>query len=507
MNHEEINQLLDALEARGAKGGDIAKAFTQASNLTFYDLQTFVNRIYPQITPLIKWIPRSKGNGGPGTNWKSILKRNDAVINGLVGEGNRGALMNTPVTSFYRSYKTLGVDTNASFEAQSASEGLGTTAKEAAAFLLLDESRVKEELVVLGGNSGDAGTGVGLDMSAITPTVTPASGGALPAQVNSVVIVPLSFDAWHAKFGTIVSGSALPVAGNRTNADDSSDFISGGVGKKSAAGAGTTSGGNLSLTVSWTAVPGAWGYGIYAGLSGSETLQAITALNSCVLTAVVAGTQTLATLGATTDNSREVLAFDGLLTQIVAASIAVPGSTIVTYLATGTAGVGTALTSDGNGGIDQFNAIFAQAWASRRVSFGEIWISGNLMAKIQKLIGGAGANNTHVVTMPADQQGRITTTAGYVGSVINAQAGGKLIKLMVHPELPDTVALFTSAMLDKDYFPSSNVSSLLEIKCRREWYQIEYPQNSRKYESGVYAEEVLAVKDYSQFAILGNIGG
>ena len=507
MNHTEINELLDAFEARGYKGDDIAKAFTQSTGLTFYDLQTMVNRIFPLITPLIKWIPRAKGNGGPGTNWKSVLTRNNAKINGLVGEGNRGALMNSPVTNFYRAYKTIGVDTNASFEAQSASEGLGTTAKDMAAILLLDQSRVSEELIILGGNSGDSGTGVALTMAGITPTVTPAAGGALPAQANSVVIVPLSFDAWHASNGTIVTGSALPLPGNRTNADNSTDYIYGGVGIKSTAGSGTTSASNLSVAVTWAAVPGAWGYGIYAGLSGYETLQAVTALNSVVLSSYVSGTQALATLGGTVDNSREVLAFDGLLTQIVAANIAVPGSTIVNTLATGTAGTGTALTSDSNGGINEFNTIFAQAWALKRVSFGEIWVSGNLMTKIQKLIGGAGANNTHIVTMPADQQGRITTTAGYVGNVINASAGGKVIKLMVHPELPDTVALFTSAQIDKDYYPSSNVSSLLEVKCRREWYQIEYPQFSRKYESGVYAEEVLAVKDYAQFALLTNIGG
>lgn len=506
-NTAEINAILDSFEARGFAAADIAKAFTQATGLNYYDLQPEVARVYPEITPLIKFIPRAKGNGGTGTNWKAVLTLNsNAQANGLVGEGNRGALQNSPVTDFYRPYRTIGLDTNASFEAQAASEGLGTTAKDMAAILLLDQARISEELLVLGGNGSLAGAGVALDMSSITPTVTPSTGSALAAQAWSVVIAPLSFDAWHSSNGAIVAGSALPTTYTRTNADKSTDDFKGGVGKKSAAGTGTTAGGNLALAISWKAVDGAFGYGVYVGAPGSETLQAVTIINSVIITSIVAGTQLLSAIG-NTDNSKEPLAFDGLLTQIVAANIAVPGSCVVQTLATGPAGTGTPLTSDGNGGITQFNEIFRQAWALKRISYGEIWMSGNLMNKVQNLIAVSGASGNHITVMAPESNGQVQTTAVYSNTVLNKFAGGKVIKLRVHPDLPDSVALFTSMYIDKDQFPSSNLSTLMEIKARREWYQIEYPQNTRKYESGVYAEELLAIKSPAHFGLLGNIGG
>ena len=153
VTQQEISHLLDQLEARGLSAGDISKAFTQATGLTYYDLQTQVQRVYPLVTPLIKWIPRKKGNGGTGTNWKAIKKLDNSGALGFVGEGNRGALMNTPVTNYYRPYKTIGVDTRTSFEAQAASEGLDESAKETATILLLDQARQSEEWMVLGGNS------------------------------------------------------------------------------------------------------------------------------------------------------------------------------------------------------------------------------------------------------------------------------------------------------------------------------------------------------------------
>lgn len=502
VTQQEISNLLDQLEARGLSAGDISKAFTQASGLTFYDLQTQVQRVYPLITPLIKWIPRKKGNGGPGTNWKAIKRLDNSNALGFVGEGNRGGLMNSPVTPYYRAYKTIGVDTRTSYEAQAASEGLDDSAKETATILLLDQARQAEEWMVLGGNSADAGTGVALGTTP-TPTVTANNGaGSLAAQTWSVIVVAMSYHAWVASRGTIVSGSALPLAANRTNADGSTDSIAGGLGAKSAAASQATTGGASSLNISWAAVSGAFAYAVFVGTAGSETLQAITVINSTIVSSIVAGTMAANLLPAGTDNSRETLSFDGLLYQIIAS-----GSSIVTQLPTGTIGSGTPLTSDGNGGITEFNAIFQQMWANGRVTPGQIWLSGNRMNAVQKLIANSGSSRNATAFIQADKDGSVNTMAVYTAFVLNGYAGGRKVQLMVHPDLPDSVALFTTNVINTPEYPTTNLASLLEIKTRREWYQIEYPQNSRKYESGVYVEELLAVKSFAHFAILGNIGG
>ena len=59
---------------------------------------------------------------------------------------------------------------------------------------------------------------------------------------------------------------------------------------------------------------GALGYAWFWGAAGSEVLGAITTINSLVITANAAGTQTAASLGSS-DNSTNALVFDGLLYQ------------------------------------------------------------------------------------------------------------------------------------------------------------------------------------------------
>ena len=85
--------------------------------------------------------------------------------------------------------------------------------------------------------------------------------------------------------------------------------------------------------------------------AGSEVLGAITTINSVLITAAAAGTQTAASLPAA-DNSQNNLVFDGLLTQIQ-----LPGSNAyIATMPTGTPGTGTPLTADGAGGVVEIDA-------------------------------------------------------------------------------------------------------------------------------------------------------
>ena len=94
------------------------------------------------------------------------------------------------------------------------------------------------------------------------------------------------------------------------------------------------------------AIQGAAGYAWFWGTAGSELLGAITTINSVSIAANATGTQAASSLG-TNDNSTNSLAFDGLLTQTLKSG----QNAYVAAQATGTAGAGTPLTADGEGGI------------------------------------------------------------------------------------------------------------------------------------------------------------
>ena len=69
-----------------------------------------------------------------------------------------------------------------------------------------------------------------------------------------------------------------------------------------------------------------------------------------------------------------------------------------------------------------------------------------------------------------------------------SMSGGSVIDIKVHPNMPAGTILFTTSKLP---YPLSNVSNVMQIRARQDYYQIEWPLRSRKYEYGVYADEVL----------------
>ena len=48
-------------------------------------------------------------------------------------------------------------------------------------------------------------------------------------------------------------------------------------------------------------------------------------------------------------------------------------------------------------------------------------------------------------------------------------------------------------------YPLSNVTNVVQMKVRQEYYQLEWPRRTRTYEYGVYADEVMQV--YAPFSL------
>ncbi len=81
--------------------------------------------------------------------------------------------------------------------------------------------------------------------------------------------------------------------------------------------------------------------------------------------------------------------------------------------------------------------------------------------------------------------------------------GGSVLDIRVHPNLPAGTILFTTAALP---YPINNIGNVVQIRTRQDYYQIEWPLRSRKYEYGVYADEVLQHYFPPSMAVLTNIG-
>jgi hypothetical protein len=486
---------IEKAHAHPLAGDPLAKStFSEStsptSGLTYYDLELGAKFLYPLLTPLRNEMPRVSGKGGIQANWRAVTGINTTGLRIGVSGGNRGGVQAVSTQDYSAAYKGIGIETSVDFEAQYAGMGFDDV-KAIGAKIGLEACMLGEELLILGGD-----TSVGLGTTP-TPSLAPStSGGSLTAAASpySVICVALTLDA-------VVNGSVsggIQGAITRSNADGSSDTFGGGAAAKSAnATASISSGTTGSIAATVAAVTGALGYAWFWGAAGSEVLGAITTINSLVITANAAGTQTASSLGSS-DNSTNALVFDGLLYQAFKSG----SNAYINYLATGTAGAGSTLTGDGSGGIVEIDAALKNRWDNYRLSPDTMWVgsqvANDLSSKI--LAGGTNAAQRFVFESEQGALGGGVMVRTYLNKF--SMAGPKTIDIRVHPNMPAGTVLMTSRTLP---YPLSNVGNVMQIRTRQDYYQIEWPPRARRYETGVYADEVLQHYFPPSMAVIANI--
>jgi hypothetical protein len=484
--NQDILELLK--QAQATPDLDLLKAFTQGTNptsgLTFYDLEPGANKLFPVLAPFRNSIPR-RGKGTPGiqANWRAITGINITGVNPAISQGNRGAIISTSTADYSAAYKGLGLEDSVTFEADYASRGFDDV-RAIATQGLLESLMIAEEMMILGGNNSLAlGT-------TPTPSLTgSASGGTLAAQTWSVICVALGFDAYWALVGynngatnqaLDLATAAVPAQISRTNADGSTDSFGGGSAQKSTAATVVTTGATSSIVASVSPVRGAFGYAWFWGVAGSETLGAVTTLSTVTITAAATGTQLASALPAA-DHSTNSLAYDGLL------AIALKSGSNAYYKALPvTAGVGSKLTSDGAGGVAEINTAFQSYWSLYRLSPDEIHVSSQELVDINAIVIANGGAPLIRFNMDATNPG-VVDAGVVVGTLLN-KIVNRRVKVIVHPNMPSGTLFFYTKQLP---YKLSNVTDVCRIVTRQEYYQMEWPLRSRKYEYGVYCDEVL----------------
>ena len=476
----------------GLEKSTFTELASATSGLTFYDLDLGAKFLYPVLTPLRNMIPRVSGKGGIQAAWHAITAINTSGLRFGVSSANRGGVLAVATQDYTATYKGIGIETSVDFEAQYAGQGFDDI-RAIGAKTGLEALMLGEEAMILGGN-GSVALG-----TTPTPTLSDAgTGGTLAANTaTSVICVALTHD------GIVNATLAGGIQGQitRSNADGSSDTFGGGAAKKSNNATVTTANdGNAthSIKASVAPVSGALGYAWFWGAAGSEVLGAITTIDSIVISAAASGTQTAASLG-TSDNSQNVLAFDGLIYQAIKSG---SGATVLT-MPQGTVGGGTPLTSDLAGGIIEIDTVLKQMWDTYRLSPDTIWVSSQEALNISKKIiaGSATAAQRFVFETAQDFVGGGIMVRTYLNRF--SMQGGSVLDIKVHPNMPAGTLLMTTKMLP---YPLAGVGNVMQIRTRQDYYQIEWPLRSRRYEYGIYADEVLQNYFPPSLAMITNIG-
>jgi hypothetical protein len=291
-------------------------------------------------------------------------------------------------------------------------------------------------------------------------------------------------------------------------ADGKSYTLSGGSSNISAESAGqAVSISTNALAMTTPAIQGAVAYAWYvstANTTGTETLQAITTINSYVQSVpLLTGTQAASAI--TADNSaNSSYAYDGLLTTALKSG----SNAYVNLLATGTAGTGTTLTASGRGSVNEIDTMFQKMWDNFELSPTVLYVNSQELKNITtKVLSNSSGPLLRYDTRADGSEGEYTVTAsGVVQFYYNPFAinGGLRIPIKIHPRVPPGTIIGWAENLPIQY-QSNEVPNVAEVKTRQDYYQIDWPIVTRQRQVGVYAEQVLAV--YAPFAmgVISNI--
>ena len=470
------------------------KSISTGTGLVAFDLQAPAKNLFPVVTPIRNSIPRVGGGTGTATNWRQVTALTGSGFDsmGWVPEGQRSGQMSYSTASKSAAYVTIGEEDAATYEAISAGRHFEDI-QARMTFRLLQKLMLKEEMAILAGNASlQLGTPA-------TPTLSASGSGAtLPSATYSVIVVALTLEGYQN------SSLAAGVATTKTitGADGKTFVLAGGSSNKSTnATQAVTLGQTLFASV--TANQGASAYAWFVGTAGSETLQAITTINSASFSAPLTGGQQ-AVSAVTADNSANPsYAYDGLLTTAVKSG----SNAYVSVLPTGTAGTGTSLTASGRGSVVEIDTMFQQMWNLYQVSPTVLYVNVQELKNITSKVLSNASGPLLRYEVSADGNAYDLAAAGAVSFYFNPFTlnGGLRIPIRIHPRVPPGTIIGWAEHLPVQY-QSNEVPSVAEIKARQDYYQIDWPVVTRQRQVGVYAEEVLAV--YAPFAmgVISNIG-
>jgi hypothetical protein len=466
---------LDRLRKMGVK-----KAYSQptpatgTTGLRMYDLRGPAMRLNPVVSTFRNLIPRKSSPGGTAINWKAITGINTGNILPGVSEGNRNAPIAQTTAEYFQTYAGLGMENFATFEAVYAMRGFSPGDARAMARLDQLESLINaEERVILGGNQSVAFGVPGTPTGSVV-----GSGGALTAQTWVCYVVALTFEGML--LASVAGGVSTTFV--RTNADGSTDTIKGGSSNKSAEATGVATTGVQSILWVCPSKPGAAGYAWYVGLTGAANcrLAAITTTSEFLQTTNPGGGNQQASV-ITADNSQNALVFDGIITQI--AKNAGGTGAYVGSLA------GAGLTVGTSGTVDAFDAMFEQMFDNSRTGPQTLYMNPVTQQHLTKKVMAQGGGTPNINISVQIGAGGIKTGV-QIESVLNPYTG-QFVPIQNHPFMPKGMILAFSQALPYTIDGPFSSRALWEIETRQEYYSIDWPLRTRKYESGTYVDEAL----------------
>ena len=531
-NVQDYRGLTFRREIEAAKAAGV----TTGLNYLWYDLSPLVGHAYPITDMLIRYIPRTKGDGGTATHWQMFTGVNTTNVPFGVPEGRRNAALSFQTKYYTAPYQHYASESFTTFQAQYGSKNLSPDGRAAQTLATLNNSRIQEELYMLGGNRS-----ILLGQGA-TPTIADVgTGGAIASGATVYVgVVPLTLIGFNVLGGADgvlpAATTVLPLVSRTSPFQTVADSVGGYMGKVSALANITVAadGNNThSVTASTTPVQGAAGYLWFVGASSGAGCVAysVTSVANTVITAGAGGAgntgsnatdlQTDYSSDSAAGGNATTFTGDGLFSLIFGAGQGSTGG--VNGLAgsadtasgayVSVAANGATLTADGAGGINEIDAMLLDRFIKFKLGINKLWVGAKMMLDFKKLVVGGGAAPLVRLNLDLENMDKVASGAASGGMVIGWYMNpfgmsignpnsGKMIPIYCHPFLPNGVILGTTEKLP---YNLPNNAPLLEIETLQEWYQVDWPVTQLQWESGLYLDSVLKMRYGPAFCGLMNL--
>jgi hypothetical protein len=424
----------------GVSGQDLMKAITVATGLTAIDLEPAAKTMVPALTPMRNMVPRVRNTrGGTSAQFKVILKLNPTLVRPGVSEGSRANQVSTVVANRSLPFASIGLGDSVTFQAEWAGRNFEDV-KARAVERLLKAVMIEEEKVMVGGRGSAALA------TPSTPTVTSAStGGSIAAGTYSVSATALTMYGYNNALNSFPSGSTPPTG---TPALGVGETVA-----STAASTGALTGSTNVISASVASVETAFGYAWYV----NGKLEAITTINSVSLTSLY-GTGGAAPAA---DTSQDSLVYDGAVSQLVVAN-----NSYSKAEATGTAGVGTALS------LSDIDAMFQSIWMTGRGNPDVVFVNVQESIRITNQVLASSGAPTLFIAQDADGRDKGMITGGYRVSHYINKATGRPVPIVTHPYMPQGTLFALSLELP---FPVADLTNPIEFEARQEYLQLDYP--------------------------------
>lgn len=499
--NNDIQNTVDLL----AKGGIVAPSGNDPmQGLQGVNLDPGITNYYPIDTPLLAMTPKKVDGFASLNYWKQFTKLNIKRKQIGVPEGERGEASYAVEQTFSGKYGNISQDGFVTYEAQMAATNfLELVADNQSKNVLA--LKVQEERVLYAGNAT-----VGLSKPVAPVLSSSATGGSLTGSL-SVIVVALThkaysnvYDPAQGKVGVTKDLTQLaPIYTFTPRFSDTVYTVNMGTSVASDNTSITLTGSTASISASVKTIDGAAGYAWFIGVKGSESLIDVTYLNSIVITdlpnTTVIANSNYVNVPANlfvNDNSKDVFVFDGIIPQITKAG---SGATIKA-LDTGVAGVGTTLTADGSGGILEIEEFLSTMYRNTRLVPDTMVLSHKVYAKIKQIIGANGGNPLIRYEFEASKGNQLV--AGFQVIGYTSTNTGKIIKMIQHVDATEGSILFITSQVN---YPVSNNGNTFELSARKDYYSLTYGLTSRKYEFGIYIDEMLKIYFPPAFGYMYNI--